>query len=99
MANVSDTAGAAGHAGHDAHAGRPFMQHHFDTPTQQFNASKLGMWVFIATEILMFGGKKFVNSRNTFYRTVKIYNLSHCEYCFYTHFVYLCSINKQQDKR
>jgi cytochrome c oxidase subunit 3 len=57
MANVSDTAGAVGHAGHDAHADRPdFMQHHFDTPTQQFNASKLGMWVFIATEILMFGG-------------------------------------------
>ena len=57
MATVSETAGPAEHAGHgDAHAGRPFMQHHFDTPTQQFNASKLGMWVFIATEILMFGG-------------------------------------------
>jgi cytochrome c oxidase subunit 3 len=33
-----------------------FLQHHFDTPAQQFDASKLGMWVFIATEILMFGG-------------------------------------------
>jgi cytochrome c oxidase subunit III len=55
---MSDTAQAA--HGHDAHGhghDRPeFMQHHFDTPAQQFLASKLGMWVFIATEILMFGG-------------------------------------------
>ena len=59
MANVSETAeAAAAGAGHDdhAHAHPDFLQHHFDTPTQQFNASKLGMWVFIATEILMFGG-------------------------------------------
>jgi cytochrome c oxidase subunit 3 len=33
-----------------------FLQHHFETPAQQFDAAKLGMWVFIATEILMFGG-------------------------------------------
>jgi cytochrome c oxidase subunit 3 len=44
-----------GHA-EAAHAHPDFLQHHFDTPAQQFNASKLGMWVFIATEILMFGG-------------------------------------------
>jgi cytochrome c oxidase subunit 3 len=50
MAN--DTAHTADHA----HAHPDFLQHHFDTPAQQFNASKLGMWVFIATEILMFGG-------------------------------------------
>ncbi len=42
---------------HDAHADHPsFVAHHFDTPVQQFDAAKLGMWVFIATEILMFGG-------------------------------------------
>src|SRR5689334_8276259 len=39
-----------------AHEHPSFLQHHFDTPQQQFDASKLGMWVFIATEILMFGG-------------------------------------------
>jgi len=52
------TAAEAAKAGHDdhAHAHPDFLQHHFDTPAQQFNASKLGMWVFIATEILMFGG-------------------------------------------
>ena len=59
MANVSESAqGDVAHDGHDDHAhGHPdFLQHHFDTPAQQFDASKLGMWVFIATEILMFGG-------------------------------------------
>ncbi len=32
------------------------LAHHFDTPRQQFDAAKLGMWTFLATEILMFGG-------------------------------------------
>lgn len=34
----------------------PFLQHHFDTPAQQFEASKLGMWLFLATEVLFFSG-------------------------------------------
>src|SRR5688572_5217929 len=37
--------------GHDPH-----LAHHFDTPEQQFDSGKLGMWTFLATEILMFGG-------------------------------------------
>ena len=41
--------------GHD-HAHPPHLAHHFDTPEQQFDASKLGMWAFLATEVLMFGG-------------------------------------------
>ena len=36
---------------HPAH-----LQHHFDTPAQQFDSAKLGMWLFLATEILLFGG-------------------------------------------
>jgi cytochrome c oxidase subunit 3 len=32
------------------------LAHHFDTHRQQFDAAKLGMWTFLATEILMFGG-------------------------------------------
>jgi cytochrome c oxidase subunit 3 len=32
------------------------LQHHFDTPEQQFDSGKLGMWLFLATEILLFGG-------------------------------------------
>jgi cytochrome c oxidase subunit III len=41
----------AGHGHHDPH-----LAHHFDTPEQQFTSAKLGMWVFLGTEILMFGG-------------------------------------------
>src|SRR5580700_6073124 len=42
---------SAGHGHHDPH-----LAHHFDTPEQQFTSAKLGMWVFLGTEILMFGG-------------------------------------------
>lgn len=34
----------------------PHLAHHFDTPEQQFSTSKLGIWLFLATEVLMFGG-------------------------------------------
>ena len=37
--------------GHDPH-----LAHHFDTPQQQFDAGKLGMWLFLVTEILFFSG-------------------------------------------
>lgn len=39
-----------------AHGHHPFHQHHFATMEQQFDASKIGMWLFLATEILLFGG-------------------------------------------
>ena len=56
MANVTEPVHGEGGHGDHAHAHPSFLQHHFDTPAQQFDASKLGMWIFIATEILMFGG-------------------------------------------
>lgn len=40
--------------GHD-HDHR-FHAHHFDTIEQQFQAGKLGMWLFLATEVLFFSG-------------------------------------------
>ena len=33
-----------------------FLQHHFHTSAQQRSASKFGMWVFIAQELLFFSG-------------------------------------------
>jgi len=36
--------------------GNVHLAHHFDTPEQQYNSAKIGMWVFLATELLMFGG-------------------------------------------
>ncbi len=40
--------------GHEAV--HPKLQHHFDDMDQQAEASTLGMWVFLATEVLFFGG-------------------------------------------
>jgi cytochrome c oxidase subunit 3 len=34
----------------------PFLQHHFEDLGQQHEASTLGMWMFLTTEILFFGG-------------------------------------------
>jgi cytochrome c oxidase subunit 3 len=39
-----------------AHAGHRELQHHFGSMEQQREASSLGMWVFLVTEILFFGG-------------------------------------------
>ena len=49
---------AVAHADHDhAHAAHhPALQHHFDTMAQQKEAAVIGMWVFLLTEILFFGG-------------------------------------------
>jgi cytochrome c oxidase subunit 3 len=39
-----------------AHVHHPFLQHHFEDLGQQHEASTLGMWLFLTTEILFFGG-------------------------------------------
>jgi cytochrome c oxidase subunit 3 len=53
---LSDAALAHGGAhGAEAH-GHVRLQHHFDTLGQQKAAASLGMWVFIAQEIMFFGG-------------------------------------------
>ena len=38
------------------HAGRTHVAHHFETADQQLSSGKLGMWIFLATEVLLFGG-------------------------------------------
>jgi cytochrome c oxidase subunit 3 len=40
--------------GHGVHA--PHVAHHFDDEVQQHEAATLGMWAFLATEVLFFGG-------------------------------------------
>ncbi len=41
----------------DHAANRPeFLAHHFSTVEQQRDSAKLGMWIFLLTEILLFGG-------------------------------------------
>src|SRR6056297_195625 len=43
------------HGSHD-HDHPAFLAHHFDTPEQQFDSGKLGMWLFLVTEVLFFSG-------------------------------------------
>ena len=35
---------------------RPELLHHFATEEQQRNSASLGMWIFLATEVMFFGG-------------------------------------------
>jgi len=44
----------AGHAASTEEGLR--VDHHFENADQQYQSAKLGMWVFLATEILFFGG-------------------------------------------
>jgi cytochrome c oxidase subunit 3 len=39
-----------------AHSSNSNLAHHFVDSEQQFDASKMGMWIFLVTEILFFGG-------------------------------------------
>jgi cytochrome c oxidase subunit 3 len=41
-------------AAHQSH--HPALAHHFDSLAQQTEATTLGMWIFLATEVLFFGG-------------------------------------------
>jgi cytochrome c oxidase subunit III len=43
-----------GDAGHHAH--NPHLAHHFHNMEQQHEAAKLGVWLFLVTEVLLFGG-------------------------------------------
>lgn len=65
----------SGNAGHQ-HGHTPFLQHHFDTPSQQFESGKLGMWIFLATEILFFGG---------LFAAYSVYRANHPEIFIYAH--------------
>jgi cytochrome c oxidase subunit 3 len=49
--SASSTHAAARAAGHE-----PGLRHHFEDMEQQHEAGNLGMWVFLVTEILFFGG-------------------------------------------
>jgi cytochrome c oxidase subunit III len=48
--SLTDPHGPAGEHSH------PVLQHHFDTLEQQKEASTLGMWLFLVTEVMFFGG-------------------------------------------
>ncbi len=47
-----------GHGGHDHGPQSPnfHVAHHFDNATAQFDSGRMGVWIFLVTEILFFGG-------------------------------------------
>ena len=61
---------------HGASEHPPHLQHHFETSEQQFDAGKLGIWLFLATEILLFGG---------LFCAYAIYRANHPEIFIYAH--------------
>jgi cytochrome c oxidase subunit 3 len=46
----------SGASSRDAAPHHPALAHHFDSLEQQSEATTLGMWVFLVTEVLFFGG-------------------------------------------
>jgi cytochrome c oxidase subunit 3 len=62
--------------GHNGHGHPEFLHHHFETPLHQFESDKLGMWLFLATEILLFGG---------LFCAYSVYRANHPEIFIYAH--------------
>ena len=52
------------------------LAHHFHSTTQQYDSAVLGMWLFLATEILLFGGMFCVYA---------VYRANHPEIFAYAH--------------
>jgi cytochrome c oxidase subunit III len=67
-----------GHEAHDPiHEANPHLAHHFDTPQQQFDAGKLGIWLFLLTEVLFFAG---------LFCAYTVYRSMHPEVFVYAHY-------------
>lgn len=70
-AHAKDSGEASG-GGH----GPKYLGHHFESARQQFATCKLGMWVFLSTEILMFGG---------LFCAYAVYRSNHSDIFMYAH--------------
>ena len=53
---MSETAAGNPLAAPPLHRASPALRHQFEELQQQYDASNFGMWVFLATEIMFFGG-------------------------------------------
>src|SRR5207245_1873847 len=56
---ASETVAVEHGAEHGAEHGHSILHHHFDDLEQQRECNSLGMWSFLATELMMFGGLFF----------------------------------------
>lgn len=63
------------HEGRGEHAD-PHLQHHFGSMAQQYDSGKFGMWLFLVTEVLLFGG---------LFCAYAVYRANHPEIFAYAH--------------
>ncbi len=63
------------HDGH-GHEGSRFIQHHYDDAQHQFDSGKLGIWIFLAQEILFF---------SALFVAYIVYRVNHPEIFAYAH--------------
>lgn len=84
----------AGDEGGHAHAHNPLVAHQFDDLAQQKEAGILGMWAFLGTEVLFFGGAlaAYAIYRNTYhYAFAAASNLENWKIGLFNTFVLLAS--------
>ncbi len=62
--------------GQHGHGHPEFLAHHFETPQQQYDSGKLGMWLFLVNEVLFFSG---------LFVAYAIYRSNHPEIFIYAH--------------
>jgi cytochrome c oxidase subunit III len=64
VATTADTGHAGAHAAHP-----PYLRHHFESMEQQNETTSFGMWLFLLTEIMFFGGlfTAYLIYRNWYY--------------------------------
>lgn len=56
MSTAAATAAEHPHGPGEGHAHDPFLAHHFESHEHQFDSCKLGIWLFLITEVLFFSG-------------------------------------------
>jgi len=67
---VSDSTAIAHDTAAEAHHEHPpYQRHHFETVSQQFDATNFAMWLFLLTEVMFFGGlfTAYLLLRNWYY--------------------------------
>ena len=64
------------HGGDHGHHGSIYVQHHYDDAQHQFDAGKLGTWIFLGQEVLFFSG---------LFVAYVLYRVHHPEIYLYAH--------------
>ncbi len=73
--SAHDHGGNHGQHEHGHHEHGEFIAHHFTGPRQQYDSAKLGIWLFLVTEVLFFSGL-FVAYTIYRYHHPEVFNLA-----------------------